>query len=86
MTSEVHWLEIDRRTLFVLVPDGRNPDKSSGPRFWPLLTTDDGQIAERFDCAKPTLSAPFRGFLRGGLARVEKVGTSITYSLKFSVL
>jgi DNA-binding transcriptional ArsR family regulator len=45
-----------------------------------------GQIAEHFDCAKPTLSAHFAVLREAELVSSEKVGTSITYSLKLSVL
>jgi DNA-binding transcriptional ArsR family regulator len=45
-----------------------------------------GQIAEHFDCAKPTLSAHFAVLREADLVESEKVGTSITYSLKLSVL
>ena len=45
-----------------------------------------GQIAEHFDCAKPTLSAHFAVLREADLVSSEKVGTSITYSLKLSVL
>jgi hypothetical protein len=48
MTSEVDWLEIDRRTLFILTPGGRierenDPDKSPGPRFW-LARCQEGNV------------------------------------------
>ena len=45
-----------------------------------------GQIAEYFDCAKPTLSAHFAVLREADLVDPEKVGTTITYSLKVSVL
>ena len=45
-----------------------------------------GQIAEHFDCAKPTLSAHFAVLREADLVDSEKIGTSITYSLKLSVL
>ena len=45
-----------------------------------------GQIAEHFDCAKPTLSAHFAVLREADLVESETVGTSITYSLKLSVL
>jgi DNA-binding transcriptional ArsR family regulator len=45
-----------------------------------------GQIAARVTIAKPTLSAHF-AILRGAdLVESEKVGTTITYHLKLSVL
>jgi hypothetical protein len=39
MVSEIDWLKVDRRTLFILTADGRierenDPDMSPGPRFW----------------------------------------------------
>jgi DNA-binding transcriptional ArsR family regulator len=45
-----------------------------------------GQIAEHFDIAKPTLSAHFAVLREAGLVFSEKVGTTVTYSLKVSVL
>jgi DNA-binding transcriptional ArsR family regulator len=45
-----------------------------------------GQIAAHFDIAKPTLSAHFAALREANLVASEKVGTSITYSLKLSVL
>ena len=45
-----------------------------------------GQIAEHFDSAKPTLSAHFAVLREADLVASEKTGTSITYSLKLSVL
>jgi len=45
-----------------------------------------GQLAEHFDCAKPTLSAHFAVLREADLVDSEKVGTSVTYSLKVSVL
>ena len=45
-----------------------------------------GQIAEYFDCSKPTLSAHFAVLREADLVESEKVGTSVTYSLKLSVL
>jgi DNA-binding transcriptional ArsR family regulator len=45
-----------------------------------------GQIAEHFDCAKPTLSAHFAVLREADLVESEKLGTSISYSLKVSVL
>jgi DNA-binding transcriptional ArsR family regulator len=45
-----------------------------------------GQIAEHFDIAKPTLSAHFAVLREADLVDSEKVGTSVTYSLKLSVL
>src|SRR5579864_812415 len=45
-----------------------------------------GQIAEHFDCAKPTLSAHFSVLREADLVESEKVGTTVTYGLKVSVL
>lgn len=45
-----------------------------------------GQIAEHFHCAKPTLSAHFAVLREADLVESDKVGTTITYSLKLSVL
>ena len=45
-----------------------------------------GQIAKHFDIAKPTLSAHFATLREANLVESEKVGTTVTYSLKLSVL
>ena len=45
-----------------------------------------GQIAAHFNFAKPTLSAHFAVLREADLVELEKVGTSVTYSLKLSVL
>lgn len=45
-----------------------------------------GRIAAHFDCAKPTLSAHFAVLRDADLVELEKVGTTVTYSLKVSVL
>ena len=45
-----------------------------------------GQIAEHFDIAKPTLSAHFAVLREADLVESDKVGTTVTYSLKVSVL
>jgi DNA-binding transcriptional ArsR family regulator len=45
-----------------------------------------GQIAAHFACAKPTLSAHFAVLREADLVESEKVGTTVTYSLKVSVL
>jgi hypothetical protein len=45
-----------------------------------------GQLAEHFDCAKLTLSAHFAVLREADLVESEKVGTTVTYSLKLSVL
>jgi hypothetical protein len=48
MTLEIDWLNIDRRTLFLLTADGRierenDPDHSPGPRFW-LARCQEGNV------------------------------------------
>ena len=45
-----------------------------------------GQIAKHFNIAKPTLSAHFAVLREADLVESEKVGTSVTYILKLSVL
>jgi DNA-binding transcriptional ArsR family regulator len=45
-----------------------------------------GQISENFSFAKPTLSAHFAVLREADLIESERVGTSITYRLKLSVL
>ncbi len=45
-----------------------------------------GQIAEHFDFAKPTLSAHFAVLREADLVESGKAGTTVTYSLKLSVL
>lgn len=45
-----------------------------------------GQIAAHFTCAKPTLSAHLAVLREADLVESEKVGTTVTYSLKVSVL
>jgi DNA-binding transcriptional ArsR family regulator len=45
-----------------------------------------GEIAAHFNFAKPTLSAHFAVLREADLIGSEKAGTSITYSLKLSVL
>jgi len=45
-----------------------------------------GQIGEHFDISKPTLSAHFTVLRTADLVESEKAGTSVTYSLKLSVL
>jgi DNA-binding transcriptional ArsR family regulator len=52
------------------------------PRERPMTAR---QLAEHFDCAKPALSAHFAVLREADLVESEKVGTSITYSLKLSV-
>jgi RimJ/RimL family protein N-acetyltransferase len=48
MTLEIDWLNIDRRTLFLLTADGRierenDPEHSPGPRFW-LARCQEGNV------------------------------------------
>ena len=45
-----------------------------------------GQIAEHFDFAKPTLSAHFAVLREADLVSSQKAATTVTYSLKVSVL
>jgi DNA-binding transcriptional ArsR family regulator len=45
-----------------------------------------GQIAGHFAIAKPTLSANFAVLREADLVHSEKIGTTVTYSLKLSVL
>ncbi|MGH3054202.1 MAG: ArsR/SmtB family transcription factor, partial [Gaiellaceae bacterium] len=45
-----------------------------------------GQLAERFDVSKPTMSAHFAVLVAAGLIEADKQGRSITYRLKMSVL
>ena len=45
-----------------------------------------GQIAEHFDIAKPTLSAHFAVLREADLVSSQKAATTVTYSLKVSVL
>ena len=45
-----------------------------------------GELAEHFAIAKPTLSAHFAVLREADLVFSEKAGTSVTYSLKLSVL
>jgi DNA-binding transcriptional ArsR family regulator len=45
-----------------------------------------GQIAGHFTIAKPTLSAHFAVLREADLVASEKLGTTVTYSLKLSVL
>jgi DNA-binding transcriptional ArsR family regulator len=45
-----------------------------------------GQLAGHFDIAKPTLSAHFAVLREADLVASEKTGTSVTYTLKLSVL
>ncbi|HEV2594649.1 MAG TPA: autorepressor SdpR family transcription factor [Sphingomicrobium sp.] len=45
-----------------------------------------GEIAERFDVSKPTLSGHFAKLKDAGLIHADKNGATITYSLNLSVL
>ena len=45
-----------------------------------------GELAERFDVSKPTMSAHFAVLVSAGLIEAEKHGRSITYRLRMSVL
>ncbi len=45
-----------------------------------------GELADEFDVAKPTMSAHFAVLVAADLIEAEKVGRSITYRLKMSVL
>ena len=45
-----------------------------------------GEIAERFDVSKPTLSGHFAKLRDAGLIHADRNGASITYSLNLSVL
>ena len=45
-----------------------------------------GELADEFDLSKPTMSAHFAVLRDADLVATEKRGTTITYSLKMSVL
>jgi DNA-binding transcriptional ArsR family regulator len=45
-----------------------------------------GELAEHFDVSKPTMSAHFAMLVSADLIEAEKLGRSITYRLKMSVL
>ncbi len=45
-----------------------------------------GDIADRFHVSKPTMSAHFAVLREAGLVHAEKVGKSVIYHLKLSVL
>ena len=45
-----------------------------------------GQLSDQFDVSKPTMSAHFAVLKEADLVHAEKVGTSVTYYLKLSVL
>lgn len=45
-----------------------------------------GELADRFEVSKPTMSAHFAVLREAGLITSEKHGTSIVYALQMSVL
>jgi DNA-binding transcriptional ArsR family regulator len=45
-----------------------------------------GDLADHFDVTKPTMSAHFAVLLAADLIQAEKLGRSITYRLRMSVL
>jgi DNA-binding transcriptional ArsR family regulator len=45
-----------------------------------------GELAERFEVSKPTMSAHFAMLVSAGLIDADKQGRTITYRLKLSVL
>lgn len=45
-----------------------------------------GELASHFDVSKPTMSVHFRVLKEAGLVDVERVGKSMIYSLRMSVL
>jgi len=45
-----------------------------------------GELCEHFDVSKPTMSAHFAVLKEGDLVHAEKVGKSVIYHLKLSVL
>jgi DNA-binding transcriptional ArsR family regulator len=45
-----------------------------------------GELAAHFELAKPTMSAHFGALREAGLIEAAKSGTTITYTLKMSVL
>lgn len=45
-----------------------------------------GELSDRFDVSKPTMSAHFAVLKEADLVHAEKVGKSIIYHLKLSVL
>lgn len=45
-----------------------------------------GDLASNFDVSKPTMSVHFRVLKEAGLVRTERIGRSIEYSLRMSVL
>jgi DNA-binding transcriptional ArsR family regulator len=58
-------------------------------RILEMLRTRDmtaGEIAARFDLAKPTMSGHFAVLREAGLIQGDRAGTTITYRLNVSVL
>jgi DNA-binding transcriptional ArsR family regulator len=45
-----------------------------------------GELSEQFDVSKPTMSAHFTVLAHAQLIQAEKVGRSITYRIRMSVL
>ena len=45
-----------------------------------------GEISDRFDVSKPTMSAHFAVLKEADLVHAEKVGKSVIYHLKLTVL
>lgn len=45
-----------------------------------------GELADRFDVSKPTMSAHFAVLVAAGLIEAEKTGRTVTYRLCMSVL
>ena len=45
-----------------------------------------GELSDRFDVSKPTMSVHFRVLKEAGLVDAERRGTSVIYSLRMSVL
>ncbi|MEO0983427.1 MAG: autorepressor SdpR family transcription factor [Pseudomonadota bacterium] len=45
-----------------------------------------GELAEQFTVSKPTMSAHFAVLREAGLVEAEKVGKTVTYRIKMSVL
>lgn len=45
-----------------------------------------GELADRFDVSKPTMSAHFAVLLEADLVHAEKQGRAVIYGLKLSVL
>lgn len=45
-----------------------------------------GELAERFDVSKPTMSGHFAKLKAAGLVQAESKGTTVVYSLNLSML